>query len=182
MRGLEEEIDLREETRQAEQVRAATPVDARQKEVGRLAQIQASLAERIGGVTNTIRGLSDGEARFPQEILLLTRVEEVMVEAEHYLKQGDTGPGSIAAETEAIELLLQTQRIKPKGGGGGGSSPGGGGSGQTDESALALLGIGDEKDARSSDRTVSHSTGKAGTQLPAEFRSGLDAFFDALEK
>ena len=47
---------------------------------------------------------------------------------------------AIAAETEAIELLLQSKRINPTGGGGGGSSPGGGGQGTTNDSALALVG------------------------------------------
>ena len=117
----------------------------------------------------------------PKEIALLSRVEVVMREAEQLLSRPDTGPEPIAAETEAIELLLQTKRINPKGGGGGGASPGGGGTGTTDESALALLGAGDERNAQANDREVSQSTGVSGSAFPAEFRAGLDTYFGKLE-
>ena len=50
-----------------------------------------------------------------------------MDEATEILARPETGSPAIAAETEAIELLLQSKRINPKGGGGGGSNPGGGG-------------------------------------------------------
>ena len=56
---------------------------------------------------------------------------------------------AIAAETEAIELLLKSKKINPRGGGGGGANPGGGGGGTTNDSALALLGAGlNEKEVR----------------------------------
>ncbi len=42
-----------------------------------------------------------------------------MLEASVILEAPETGPTAIAAETEAIELLLQSKRINPKGGGGG---------------------------------------------------------------
>jgi len=106
-----------------------------------------------------------------------------MRDARDLLARPDTGPEPIAAETEAIELLLQAQRVKPpKGGGGGGSSPGGGGSGDTEESALALIGRGDEMNAAPQDRTTSQMTGTPGSGFPAEFRAGLDAYFGELEK
>ena len=54
-----------------------------------------------------------------------------MSDATEILARPETGGPAIAAETEAIELLLQSQRINPKGGGGGGSTPGGGGTGTT---------------------------------------------------
>ena len=50
------------------------------------------------------------------------------------------GAPAIAAETEAIELLLQAKRQSPKGGGGGGSNPGGGGTADSaSQAALADL-------------------------------------------
>ena len=92
------------------------------------------------------------------------------------------GRPAIAAETEAIELLLQSRRINPGGGGGGGANPGGGGGGTTSDSAMSLVGRGvNDKEVRDS-RGVSHSTGDAGTTLPEEFRSGLDEYFNRLEK
>ena len=93
-----------------------------------------------------------------------------------------SGPETIAAETEVIELLLQAKRCCCKGGGGGaGSSPGGGGGGDTDDSALARLGEGDADNTRAEARFVSQSTGVAGGELPIEFRTGLDAYFATLE-
>ena len=52
---------------------------------------------------------------------LLGMVSQVMNEATDILARPETGPPAIAAETEAIELLLRSKRINPKAGGGGGS-------------------------------------------------------------
>jgi hypothetical protein len=146
-----------------------------------LAETQSELAQRVAKVVSDLRELPEGAAKFGKEIALLTRVEQVMHEATGLLERPETGPETIAAETEAIELLLQAKRINPKAGGGGGSSPGGGGTGTTEQSALALLGSGDERNATVADRNVSQATGVSGSQLPAEFRGGLDAYFGALE-
>jgi hypothetical protein len=98
------------------------------------------------------------------------------------LGRPDTGSEAIAAETEAIELLLQSKKINPRGGGGGGSSPGGGGTGTTNDSALALIGTGlNEKELRE-DRGVVQTTGVSGNTLPEEFRAGLDEYFNQLER
>ncbi len=183
MRILHEEMELREETRALEQAKPALDQDAYLQQANQLADTQAELASRVGDVTEKIRALPESEAKFAREMALLTRVEEVMVEAQQLLVTPETGAETIAAETEAIELLLQTKRINPKGGGGGGgSSPGGGGTGKTDQSALALLGSGAETKADTASRSVRQSTGVSGIELPAEFRQGLDAFFEALER
>jgi hypothetical protein len=79
-------------------------------------------------------------------------------------------------------LLLQSKRINPKGGGGGGSDPGGGGEGTTVDSAIALLGSGtNEREVRTQQR-VSQATGQTTSPLPEEFRSGLDEYFNRLER
>jgi hypothetical protein len=105
-----------------------------------------------------------------------------MGEAAEILARPETGSPAIGAETEAIELLLRSKRINPKGGGGGGSTPGGGGTGSTNDSALALLGGGvNDKELRE-DRGVAQSSGEAGPTLPEEFRAGLDEYFNRLEK
>jgi hypothetical protein len=105
-----------------------------------------------------------------------------MGEAADILASAETGPPAVAAETEAIELLLQSKRINPKGGGGGGANPGGGGGGTTQDSALALLGAGlNEKEVRESQDTE-QSSGESGSTLPEEFRHGLDQYFDRLEE
>lgn len=181
MKILEAEIGLREETRALEQARSALEATHYADRATPLGNTQTELAKRVVDVTKKIRELPEGEAKFEREIMLLTRVEQVMQEARQLLQQPETGPPTIAAETEAIELLLQARRVNPKGGGGGGANPGGGGSGETDESALALLGSGAEKDAKTAVRPVGQATGVTGTTLPEEFRTGLDAYFDALE-
>lgn len=182
MHILEAEVNLREETRVAEQARPALAKDAYRKQSGQLSQTQDGLADRVAKLTVRIIELPDGEAEFAKEIALLTRVEEVMLEAAEILDRPETGSAAIAAETEAIELLLQSKRINPRGGGGGGSSPGGGGGGTTNDSALALIGSGvNEKEVRE-DRGVAQATGETGPALPEEFRAGLDEYFNRLEQ
>src|SRR5205823_14939099 len=124
----------------------------------------------------------EGESNFGKDIKLLGLVSEVMNEATEILARPETGRPAIAAETEAIELLLQSKRINPKGGGGGGASPGGGGGGTTQDSALSLIGTGaNEKEVRE-DRGVSQAVGNTGPALPEEFRAGLDEYFNRLER
>jgi hypothetical protein len=105
-----------------------------------------------------------------------------MAEARDILAQPNTGKPAIGAETEVIELLLQSKRINPKGGGGGGSNPGAGGGGTTTDSALTLLGTGVNAKEVREDRGISQTTGERGSTLPDEFRAGLDEYFNRLER
>ncbi len=183
MKILEKEIGLRDETRGAEQIRDILESEAYAQRANGLADTQLALATRTGDVVQQLQELESKGLQFPNEIALLARVEEVMREARDLLARPDTGAEPIAAETEAIELLLQAQRVQPpKGGGGGGSTPGGGGSGDTQEAALALIGRGEETNATPKDRTTSQTTGTTGSGFPTEFRAGLDAYFGELEK
>jgi hypothetical protein len=179
---LEGEVNLREETRVAQQAKPALRADDYKLQAIKLSGTQKGLNDRVDTLGVKIRELPDGESEFAYEIGLLGKVSAVMGEATTILAQPDTGDPAIAAETEAIELLLQSKRINPKGGGGSGSSPGGGGHGKTLDSALALFGGGvNEKEVRE-DRGVSQTTGDAGPSLPEEFRSGLDEYFNRLER
>ena len=179
---LEAEVNLREETRVAEQAKAAVKAEEHKTQALKLSTSQKTIQDRTVKVTQRIRELPDGEEQFPKEIALLTAVAEVMGEAAEILDRPETGSPAIGAETEAIELLLRSKRINPKGGGGGGSSPGGGGKGSTVDSALALIGGGvNEKEVRE-DHGVSQATGQSGPALPEEFRAGLDEYFNRLEK
>jgi hypothetical protein len=178
---LEAEINLREDTRVAQQARAATEKEQYAKHAAGLSKTQRALQDRIEKVNDRIRELPEGAAKFAPEIRLLTQVAAVMGEAGDILARPETGNPAIAAETEAIELLLQSKRFNP-GGGGGGANPGGGGTGTTTDSALSLVGKGvNEKEVREAPRT-SQATGETGSTLPEEFRSGLDAYFNKLEK
>ncbi|MHB1555839.1 MAG: hypothetical protein ACYC61_00025 [Isosphaeraceae bacterium] len=179
---LEAEVNLREETRVAEQSKNAVKADEHKTQALKLSGTQKTIEDRTEKVTERIRDLPDGESQFPKEIALLTRVAEVMGEAAEILDRPDTGSPAIGAETEAIELLLQSRRINPKGGGGGGSNPGGGGGGSTVDSALALIGGGvNEKEVRE-DHGISQASGESGPALPEEYRAGLDEYFNRLEK
>ena len=182
MQILEAEVNLREETRVAEQSKTALETDAYSKISTKLQSTQQGLSDRIKKLGVRIRELPDGESEFAKEIDLLARVELVMDEAADVLGRPDTGSEAIAAETEAIELLLQSKKINPRGGGGGGSSPGGGGTGTTNDSALALIGTGlNEKELRE-DHGIVQTTGVSGNTLPEEFRAGLDEYFNQLER
>ena len=179
---LEAEVNLREETRVAEQAKPEIAKEQYARQADVLSQTQHQLRERIDKVTQRIRELPDGEAQFAKEINLLGAVSQVMTEATGILARPETGPPAIGAETEAIELLLQSRRFNPGGGGGGGAVPGGGGGGTTNDSALSLIGSGvNEKEVRETPG-ASQSTGETGATLPEEFRTGLDAYFNRLEK
>jgi hypothetical protein len=178
---LEGEVNLREATRVAEQAKAGLVAEKHLEEATKLSETQLGLKDRTKQVVKKIQELTDGDARFPKEISLLSQVSEVMFDAERTLSLPQTGAPAIAAETEAIELLLQCKRINPNGGGGGGTSPGGGGSGTTQDSALALLGAGLNQNEKREHRDVSQATGETGRVMPEEFRAGLDEYFNRLE-
>jgi hypothetical protein len=179
---LEAEVNLREETRVAEQAKEGVTADEHLSEGIRLSETQDLLRDRVDQVVVRIEELPDGGAQFGKEIDLLTSVSRVMVDARDILVSPNTGSEAIAAETEAIELLLQCKRINPKGGGGGGTSPGGGGQGDTQDAAIALLGTGvNEKEQREA-RVITQATGETGRSLPEEFRAGLDEYFQRWER
>jgi len=179
---LEGEVNLREDTRVAEQAKPALAKDEYGTKADQLSKVQDVLRDRVDKVTQRIRDLPDGDEQFAKEIKLLGMVSQVMNEATQILAKPDTGRPAIGAETDAIELLLQSRRFNPGGGGGGGSNPGGGGGGDTTDSALSLIGKGaNEKEVREAPG-AGHATGETGATLPEEFRAGLDAYFNRLEK
>ncbi|TWT37110.1 hypothetical protein KOR34_20570 [Posidoniimonas corsicana] len=181
MRILEAEIGLREETRVAEQSRAAVQEAAYGEEASRLSITQMELEQRVVALGERILELEDAQQHFSKELKLLLNVSMVMADATDILAEPDTGSLAIAAETEAIELLLRSKKLNPSGGGGGGSSPGGGGGGDTDTPALALVGQGVNEQEVREDRGVTQVSGDSGPQLPAEFRAGLDEYFSRLD-
>src|SRR5664280_1522993 len=178
---LEGEVNLREETRVVEQARAALSKDEYRGQARKLSKSQGGLKDRTVKLNERICELPDGEKEFACEIGLLGAVAKIMGETTEILARPETGPPAIGAETEIIELLLQSRRINPNGGGGGGSIPGGGGGGPTSDSALALLGIGANEKEMRVNRAANQSVGQSGASLPEEFRAGLDEYFHRLE-
>lgn len=184
MRALQNEMRLRDETREMEEVRPGLAPNDYAEKVKELEYSQTDVRERIDGVIGDIGELPDAPD-FGRELQLLTMVSDIMRQAHAVLARPDTGPEAIAYETEAIELLLQSKRQKSGGGGGGGGggqSPTGGGS-SGGGSALSDIGPQDKEveGANALSREVEQSTGKAGRELPEEFRRGLDTYFNAIE-
>jgi len=182
MQALQDEMKLRDETREAEN---AKPVlEAKQYADGAdlLGGKQAGIGAHTQGAMSDILALPEGAEKFSKEIGLLKEVGAVMDEAKGILYTPETGPQAIAAETEAIELLLQAKRSSPKGGGSGGSSPGHGGTADSaSEAALADLGPGSDAESIVAARPVGQATGHAGREFPEEFKTGLDEYFSRLE-
>ena len=181
LRILESEINLREETRVAEQARSAIEEKDHEREAERLTESQGEIATRTRDVIDRIKELPDATQHFGKEIALLEKVASVMDEATAILSVNETGGPAVAAETEAIELLLQSKRINPGGGGGGGANPGGGGGGDTTDSALALLGKSNSTKEVREETGQGQTTGTTGAKLPAEWRQGIDEYFNRLE-
>lgn len=184
MKVLKEEMELRDETREIEATKPILAPDVFASKVKPLELTQSDLRQRIDDVVFDIKELPNASEQFAQEIQLLTSVSDVMREARGILARPETGSEAVAAETEAIELLLQSQRQPPSGGGGGGSNPGGGGTAAGGAPAsLTDIGGGGTGETESAPlaREVDQSTGKAGRELPEEFRRGLDTYFNELE-
>lgn len=182
MRILEEEIDLREETRAAETAKSAVTVEDYESTAAQLCETQQDLRQRAKHVISDIRALPEGDQKFGTEIKIIGMAVAAMEDAVSLLSEPSTDAEVIAAETEVIELLLQAKRCNPKGGGGGGgASPGGGGGGDTETVALALHGAGSDPNAHIEAREIRQSTGDTRSELPPEFRDGLEQFFHAVE-
>lgn len=183
MQILRDEMKLRDETREMENSRPALDMPVYARGAMRLASNQARISTRTRSTMTDIVSLPNGAKSFIKELQLLDLVARVMDEAQQELEKPVTGAPAIAAETEAIELLLQARRPNPKGGGGGGGSPGGGGTAETaSQAALAEFGPGAEAGADDVNRDVGQSTGRSGREFPDEFKTGLDAYFNNLEK
>lgn len=186
MRILEKEVGLRDETRAAEQARSGLDVAKFGERTTSLAKSQGDINTMTNETLEEIAKLElEKGASFPKETQLLRQVSRIMTEVETFLAQQKTDAPTVAAETEIIELLLQVQRQQPpkkSSQGGSGKNPNGGGEGETEESALALLGRGNEQNAERVDRVTEQATGTTGSGFPAEYRVGLDAYFGELEK
>jgi hypothetical protein len=183
MQALRDEMKVRDETRELENAESAMEAAEYASRTGKLAAEQERIGTHTEGALKDILTLPEGGQKFGKEVKLLTAVVDVMSEARAILKSPDTGDAAIAAETEAIELLLQTKRQNPNGGGGGGGDPGGGGrAASASSAALADLGPGNDVQGVVKARPIGQATGRAGREFPEEFKTGLDAYFNNLEQ
>ena len=179
MRILKAEVDLRHVTRVAEQTRPTVLPHEHEQSAFELSKTQTGLRKRTQIVIDKLEALQETQQKnYGKPLGKLAKAESAMRDAADLLAAAESGPPTIAAETEAIEALLVTKR-GGGGGGGGGSAPGGGTGGGEANEASALAGIGD--DIQAEDRFVEQSTGIIRSDIPEEFRAGMDAYFDAIE-
>ncbi len=180
LRILKAEVDLRDSTRVAEQTRALEEPATHTEASEQLRESQDGLVQRTQLVMEQLLRLQVDEGKnYGQPLKQLSTARAAMQDASQLLATAETGSMTIAAETEAIEALLITKRAKQGGGGGGGSSPGGGGGQSEADVPSALAGLGD--DLMSEQRDIAQAAGNTRSQIPEEFRSGLDAYFSALD-
>jgi len=183
MKALHDEMQLRDETREMEGTRPVFAPDVYASKVRPLEYTQTDIRERIDEVLIDIEALPSGAEQFGREMQLLTTVSDIMRQAHAVLARPDTGPEVIAAQTEAIELLLQSKRNQSGGGGGGSSSGTGNASSSGSGSNLSDIGPGGNAAPAGTEggSDAEQTTGKAGRELPEEFRRGLDTYFNQLE-
>jgi len=178
---LDDEVQLREQTRVAEQKRSVVTDTEHMNDANRLGELQQDYQQRVDALVEQIMDLPNAEGDFANELNMLGQVSGVMQEATEILYKPQTGPMAIAAETEVIELLLKSKRFNPNASGGSGADPGGGGSGQTEVAALALVGSGINAREIKEESEATQSTGLTAPGHPEEFRGGLDQYFGRLE-
>ncbi len=151
------------------------------------------------------------EQTAPKVIELLDEVEDIMDDAIDWLLEHDTGGRTIAAQTEVIEKIFEAakQRQQQQSGsqssgamldmmekmmerdegkqpgedGEEGEQPGDkGGQGMTGEDSEAGGASGGDHTGKHETRKVPRAAGRAGANLPEEFRKALDAYNRGLEK
>ena len=150
------------------------------------------LGDRQDEIVGKTRKLLQGLMALPlsdhyaQDISKVYQASLVMDEVTDRLRLHQAGPETMAAITEVIEILLGVCRSccnSGSGGGGSGSSPGAGSPGDLTGSALMRLYLrqsGGEPLLEA--RAPEQATGKAGRAWPDEYRQGLDAYINALER
>ena len=140
-----------------------------------LSKTQQELAKKSLEIAEQIKLLPDADHPVMQKhIKKLMEAAVVMDEVEELLATPTTGPPTIAAILEVLEILLETGRLP--------NAPMIVKAPPATASALMLMGLGDDRNrAFIENRVVNQSTGKSGRKLPEEFREGLDAYLNALE-
>ena len=175
LRIIDGQIQLRDETRELNQAKKVMKSNVYQQRVEGLHQTQQELGQQALEVIEQIEDLPNvGEELIQRQLNKVIDATDVMDEVKEILATPDTGPQAIAAESEVIEILLETGRLP--------NEPLVMKVPPTSTPALMLIGSGDDgSKAFIENRAPEQAIGKAGRILPEEFRQGLDAYFDALE-
>lgn len=180
LRVLKSEVDLREETRQAERGREAMKPNDYASEAIRLSESQDLIRDRLDQVIDSLQTDRESAIQFAAEAEVLSSARAAMVDASESMVRPDTGPDVIAAQTEAIELLLRSRKVDPSSGGGSNSASSSGGN--TDQEAIKLVGDALNELAEQRSGEVSTSTGASSFEVPERMRADLDRYFMRLEQ
>ena len=176
LRVIRDEVDLREETRELDQARSLLELSAYRSKALDLSADQAGLVVETRSILDRINELPDANHEvITMQKEKLSHAAEVMGEAASLLAKPETGPVTIAAITDVIEILLESSRVP--------NAPMIVKASPTSTPALLLIGLGNDAGrAQLEARAPTQATGRSGRKLPEEFRQGLDAYLNALER
>ena len=188
LRAHQQEKGIRDQTQQLEEHKAENPSH---REDSKLLSIRQNL---LMGDVAELRESDPGK--------FLPKVQEAMGEADDLLNKIQTGSPTLAAETDAINLLeaeiMSMMNSDPSQsqasseamamlmemmgmGSGSGAKGGGSRSGGTTDKANADS-SGDRRGSASAPRTVEKTSGRETRPLPVEFREALQNYYKAIER
>lgn len=185
MRLIEDETQLRDETRSLHQARNAMESTETEERLAGLTIYQMSLQERTLDAVDDVKRLPNSSSAYREEIEKLTDAVDAMAEASSMLVDGTTGDPTVGAETAAIEALLTARRNQPNGGT---PTERDEGAGDGSESLAALESPFDiirpsvGTALNMTPRDVGAATSNVNDRIPEAYRSGIDAFRNQLRK
>ena len=183
LRVLESEVNLREQTRMAERGREAMSRQQYMSEAIRLSESQDLIRDRLDQVVGTIQSAPGAALHFAAEMEILSLASSAMVDATKTLVSPETGPDAIAAQTEAIELLLRSKKVDPEGGeSSSGGQAGGSAGGDTNEAAAALLGKSLDALAVERQSETKFAVGRNRNEVPEQWSEGVQQYQLRLEQ
>ena len=185
MRLIEEEMQLRDETRSLDQAKAAMEPTEAEERLGGLTIYQMANQERTLDVIEDINRLPNAVQSFEDELKKLNDAVVSMGEASSMLVDNMTGPPTIGAETAAIESLLAARRNNQPDGAAQDRADGEGDGSESlaeVESPFDVLKPSDDFGSNITPRDVGAASGRAFDRVPEAYRSGLDSFRNRLRK
>ena len=185
LRLIDEEMQLRDETRSLDQAKAAMDQSEAEERMGGLTIYQMANQERTLDVIEDIGRLPNANQAYEDDLKKLNNAVTSMGEASSMLLDSMTGSPTIGAETAAIESLLEASRNnQPK------SPPQDRANGEGDgseslanvESPFDILKPSAGIESGVSPRDVGAALGHPADRVPEAYRNGLDLFRDRLRK
>lgn len=184
LKQIDDEMNLRDETRGFDRARAAMSATEQQERNDALTVLQMEIEERSLNTIDDIYALPNGGRSFDSEISKMKNAVTAMNEAMGMLYDQTTGEPTLAAESAAIEALLESRRQDPPKNDNpdpsdsekDGSESLAGGS-----SSMDRLGLG-KTNPKASPRDVGAGTAANNDRIPERYRDGIDSFTNALSR